>query len=83
MSKFDRIIRDPEICGGQPIIKGTRILVLDILDWLREGKSFDEIISNFPSITKEDIQDILLYAKEMIGGEVVIYGSNRSKVSTG
>ncbi|TFF88401.1 MAG: DUF433 domain-containing protein [Promethearchaeota archaeon] len=40
MNKFKRIIRDPEICGGQPVIKGTRVLVLDILDWLKEGKSF-------------------------------------------
>ena len=83
MSKFERIIRDPEICGGQPTIKGTRVLVLDILDWLKEGKCFDEILMNFPSITREDIQEIIAYAKEMIGGEVVIYGSKESKVSIG
>lgn len=83
MSRFKRIVRDPEICGGQPTIKGTRILVLDILDWLKEGKPFDEILINFPSITREDIQEIIAYAKEMIAGEVVIYGSKESKVSTG
>ena len=83
MSKFKRIVRDPEICGGQPTIKGTRVLVLDILDWLKEGESFEEILSNFPSITREDIQEIIAYAKEMIAGEVVIYGSKESKVSTG
>lgn len=83
MSKFKRIVRDPEICGGQPTIKGTRVLVLDILDWIKEGKSFDEILDNFPSITREDIQEIIAYAKEMIAGEVVIYGSKESEVSTG
>ncbi|HUT80991.1 MAG TPA: DUF433 domain-containing protein [Candidatus Bathyarchaeia archaeon] len=83
MSKFDRIVRDPEICGGQPTIKGTRVLVLDILDWIKEGISFDEILENFPSITREDIQEIIAYAKDMIAGEVIIYGSKESEVSTG
>ncbi|MBN1330393.1 MAG: DUF433 domain-containing protein [Candidatus Heimdallarchaeota archaeon] len=83
MSKFDRIVRDPEICGGQPTIKGTRVLVLDILDWVKEGTSFDKILENFPSITREDIQEIIAYAKDMIAGEVIIYGSKESEVSTG
>ncbi|MHA1266505.1 MAG: DUF433 domain-containing protein [Candidatus Helarchaeota archaeon] len=83
MSKFERIVRDPEICGGQPTIRGTRVLVLDILDWLKEGKLFDEILANFPSITREDIQEIISYAKEMIAGEVIIYGSKTSEISTG
>ena len=63
ISKFDRIVRDPEICGGQPTIKGTRVLVLDILDWLEEGKSFEEILENFPSLTRTDIQEIIAYAR--------------------
>ncbi|HUX98122.1 MAG TPA: DUF433 domain-containing protein [Candidatus Deferrimicrobium sp.] len=83
MSKFEHIVRDPEICGGQPTIKGTRVLVLDILDWIKEGKSFDEVLENFPSITREDIQEIIAYAKEMIAGEIIIYGSKESKVPTG
>jgi uncharacterized protein (DUF433 family) len=83
ISKFERIVRDPEICGGQPTIKGTRVLVLDILDWIKEGKSFEEILENFPSITRADIQEIIAYAKEMIAGEVVIYGSKTSEISTG
>lgn len=83
MAKFERIVRDPEICGGQPTIKGTRVLVLDILDWIKEGISFDEILENFPSITREDIQEIIAYAKDMIAGEVVIHGSKESEVSTG
>lgn len=82
MSKFDRIVRDPEICGGLPTIKGTRILVLDILDWIKEGKSFDEILLNFPTLKKDDIKEIIEYAKEMIAGEVIIYGSNEHQIST-
>ena len=83
MSKFERIVRDPEICGGQPTIKGTRVSVLDILDWIKEGKSFGDILKNFPSLTRADIQEIIAYAKEMIAGEAIIYGSKESEVSTG
>jgi uncharacterized protein (DUF433 family) len=83
MAKFERIVRDPEICGGQPTIKGTRVLVLDILDYIKEGISFEEILENFPSITREDIQEIIAYAQDMISGEVVIHGSKESEVSTG
>ena len=83
MTKFERIVRDPEICGGQPTIKGTRVLVLDILDYIKEGISFAEILENFPSITREDIQEIIAYAKDMISGEVIIHATKESKVSTG
>jgi uncharacterized protein (DUF433 family) len=82
MSKYECIVRDPEICGGQPTIRGTRVLILDILDWIKEGNSFEEIISNFPSITRQDIQEIIAYVKDMIAGEVIIYGSNENQVST-
>ena len=75
MSKYHRIVRDVDVCGGQPTIRGTRVLVLDILDWIREGKSFDEIIENFPSISRQDIQEIITYARDMIAREIIIYGS--------
>ena len=64
MSKINRIVRDPEICGGQLTIRGTRVLVLDILDWIKEGESFDEILDNFPSITLDDIRAIIKFGKE-------------------
>ncbi len=82
MSKHDRIVRDPEICGGQPTIRGTRILVLDILDRLKEGKSFDDILENYPAISRSDIQEIIAYAKDIIAGEVIIYGSHSNQVLT-
>ena len=59
MSKYSRIVRNPEICGGQPTIRGTRVLVLDILEWIKEGGSFATVLENFPSISKEDIQRVL------------------------
>ena len=76
MSNHDRIVRDLEICGGQPKIRGTNVLVLDILDWLNEGKSFDEILENFPAIIREDIQAIITYAKDLIAGESMTHDIN-------
>lgn len=80
MSEFTRIVRDPNIRGGQPTIKGTRVLVLDDLDWIKEGKSFAEILDNYPTITKEDIQEIIRYAKLIIAGESIIYGTTSSEI---
>ena len=56
--------------------------MLDILDWIKEGKSFDEILENFPTITRDDIQEILTYAKDVIAGEEIVYGTSERQVST-
>ena len=64
MSSYARIVRNPEICGGQPTIRGTRVLVLDILEWIKEGETFETILTNFPSISREDIQEIIRYAQD-------------------
>lgn len=82
MREFSRIVRNPEICGGQPTIRGTRVLVLELLDWIQEGSSFETIIDNFPPVTIEDIKEIIAYAKDMISGETITYGSDRSEIST-
>lgn len=49
---------DPTIRFGKPCIKGTRISVADILGWLAGGMSTDEILADFPSLTKEHIQAV-------------------------
>ena len=55
---------NPEIRFGKPCIKGTRISVFDVLSWLASGMSFDEIIKDFPSITKDDILACLAYSAD-------------------
>ncbi len=57
-----RIVRDPNICGGQPVIKGTRILLRTILASLAEGDTIDQILKDFPSLTEEDIRAIIAFA---------------------
>jgi uncharacterized protein (DUF433 family) len=56
-----RIVSDPKICGGFACIKGTRIPVYVILDFLAGGNSIDEVLKEFPQLTKEDILEAIEY----------------------
>lgn len=52
---------DPKICGGEPIIVGTRISVRLIIEWENAGKSVDEIVAMYPHITHAQAHDALSY----------------------
>jgi len=62
MSWEDRISVDPEVRSGKPCIKGTRITVYDVLEYLAGGMTEDEILGDFPSLTAEDIRACLAFA---------------------
>jgi len=53
-----------EIRFGKPIIKGTRISVYDILNWLANGKTNEEIVFDFPELSIDDIKSCLAYAAQ-------------------
>lgn len=55
---------EPGKRGGKPCIRGMRITVGDILSWLGAGQTPEEIIDNFPELTREDIQAALLFAAD-------------------
>lgn len=59
---FSRISVDPEVCGGRPVIAGTRVRVRDILDALAGGAATAEILADFPYLRDEDIRAALTYA---------------------
>ena len=60
----NRITIDPRIRSGKPCIKGTRIAVTDVLDYLGGGMTAAEILDDFPDLTAEDIQACLTFAAE-------------------
>ena len=60
MSWRDRIVIDPAILAGKPIIKDTRLAVEFIIDLLAQGWSESEILRNYPGLTQEDIQALKL-----------------------
>lgn len=56
------IVRDPAICGGVPVIRGTRVPVRTILRSLEAGDSFEAILRDFPSVSNEALRAIVAYA---------------------
>ena len=60
---LERIELDPRVCNGKPVIKGTRIPVSIIIEQVAEGESWDNILSGYPELTREDIHAALLYAR--------------------
>jgi uncharacterized protein (DUF433 family) len=62
---LDRITIDPNICFGKPTIRGTRIWVSLLLDFLAGGMTFEEILEEYPNLEKQDIQAAIAYGSEM------------------
>jgi uncharacterized protein (DUF433 family) len=60
-----RIAVDPQVCGGQPCIRGTRIYISIVLDGLAEGLTPSEIIDHYPQLAIDDIHAALAYAAEL------------------
>lgn len=66
-----RIVVDPEVMVGKPVIRGTRIPVELILDKLAYNLDVDEILKSYPSLTRDDIRACIDYAYALVKGEVV------------
>jgi uncharacterized protein (DUF433 family) len=62
MSWQDRISVNPSVRGGKPCIKGTRITVYDVLEYLAGGMTEEQILSDFPDLAREDIRAVLAFA---------------------
>jgi uncharacterized protein (DUF433 family) len=60
-----RISINPEVCFGKPCIRGTRIWVSLILDYLADGESIEEIVENYPQLSREDVLACIAYGAEM------------------
>lgn len=62
MSINERITITPGVRGGKPCIRGTRITVYDILEYLAGGMTEDQILADFPSLSREDVRACLAFA---------------------
>ena len=67
-----RIIANPGILGGKPIVEGTRLSVEHILGLLANGVSNEEIIAGYPELSEEDIRAVLAYAARAFQNEIFI-----------
>ena len=67
----ERIIADPRILAGKPVIKGTRISVDLVLEELSHNPDITELLAAHPDLTRTDVQACLAYAKDILAGEDV------------
>ena len=67
----DRIVVDPNVLVGKPVIKGTRLAVEFVVELLAQGWSEDDIQRNYHGLTREDIQACLAYASAVLHAEKV------------
>jgi len=68
----DRISVDPKVCSGKPCIRGTRIMVKNILGLIAGGYPVERIIETYPELTRDDVAAALDYASQVIDEEKVI-----------
>ena len=66
-----RILIDPNVCHGKPVIKNTRVLVSNILADLADRQSYEQIINNYPNIIEEDIKAALEFGSELAQFETI------------
>lgn len=75
-SHLDRVTVDPAICHGKPTVRGTRMTVQGILELLASAMTFDEVLTDYPYLEREDLLAALEYGAAAAGGhQVVIAGS--------
>ena len=68
----DRIVVDPKICSGKPTIRGTRIMVKNILGMVAGGYTVPQILNAYPDLTHQDVTAALEYASQVVDEEKVI-----------
>src|SRR5437762_14350660 len=71
MNYHDRIIRKPGILGGKPVIKGTRVPVELVLQYLANDPDITPLFAAFPHLTIQDVKACLLYARELVEEEQI------------
>jgi len=63
----ERVAVHPDICNGKPVVRGTRITVQTVLEFLAAGDSIEDVLEEYPSLTREDVQACLDYASKVMG----------------
>ena len=69
----ERITTNPNICNGKPVIRGMRITVSTVLEYLAAGESVEKILEAYPILEPEDIKACLAYAKRLSDKSILTY----------
>ncbi len=68
----NRITIDPDVCNGKPVLRGKRITVQTILEFLSAGDSREDILKQYPSLKNEDIDAALAFASHLTGHDFTL-----------
>ena len=68
------IVRDPKTCGGEPVIRGTRVTLRTILASLAEGATIPEILDDFPTLTEVDVRAVIAFAAASAQEDLPVVG---------
>lgn len=60
---MERVVIDPNICNGRPTVRGTRVTVATVLEFLGAGDTVDDLLAEYPSLTRKDVQACLRYTE--------------------
>ncbi len=71
MTEHPRISLSPDVLGGKPVIRGTRLAVEFVIGLLADGWTEADILNNYPDITHDDVSACLAYARDMLSAEQV------------
>jgi uncharacterized protein (DUF433 family) len=70
--EFKHIVSNPAILGGKPVIRGSRISVQLVLEWVASGATIQQIVQKFPHLTEEGVREAVLYAAKAVANEVFL-----------
>jgi uncharacterized protein (DUF433 family) len=68
----ERIAINPDICNGKPVIRGTRITAQTVLEFLAAGDSIEDVLEEYPSLKREDVQACIDYASRLMANHYSI-----------
>jgi uncharacterized protein (DUF433 family) len=63
----ENIVIDPGVCNGRPVVRGTRITVQTVLEFLAAGDSIEDVLAEYPTLNRANVQACLDYAARMMG----------------
>lgn len=72
MEKLDRVTIDPNVCLGQPTLRGTRITASVVLKMLAGGKSIQDVLAAYPELETEDVQQAMRYAAWVVSDQLSV-----------
>jgi len=75
MDYQQHIVRDPHVCGGQPLIRGTGVTLPVVLASRAEGATVQEIVDDFPTLTEDDVRAVIAFAAASAQEDLPVAGA--------